>query len=101
VKLSPILSGVAVSFVTCKNLVEFPVKFAEPPVLAVKVVIDGAATGMGTKVIINTSANRVAHFFAMKSRLNFHTHLSDKQVVFSLPCQLSQGANLGILTQWI
>ena len=72
--------------VTCKNLVEFPVKFAEPPVMAVKVVIDGTASGIRTKVVINISASRVAHFFAMKSRLNFHTHLCDKQVVFSLPC---------------
>ena len=49
-------------FVTCKNLVEFPVKLDEPPVLAVKVVIAGAASGIRTKVVINKSAKRVLYF---------------------------------------
>ena len=54
-----------VSFVTCKNLVEFPVKLADPPVLAVKVVIAGAALGRCTKVDIKISAKKVAHFFTI------------------------------------
>jgi hypothetical protein len=41
-------------------------------------VIDGAASGMGTKDAANISTKKVAHFFTMKSRLNFHTRLSDK-----------------------
>jgi hypothetical protein len=50
---------------TCKNLLEFPVKLDEPPVLAVKVVIAGVATGKSTKVLINKSAKKVAHFFTI------------------------------------
>jgi hypothetical protein len=41
------------------------VKLADPPVLAAKVVIVGAASGMRTKVVINKSATRVAHFFTI------------------------------------
>jgi hypothetical protein len=37
---------VVVSFVTCKNLVESPLKDADPPLLALKVVIASAASGM-------------------------------------------------------
>jgi hypothetical protein len=54
-----------VSFVTCKNLVEFPVKFADPPVLAVNVVMDGAASEMGTKVATYMRARRARHFFTI------------------------------------